>query len=98
MSKETLPSSATLKYTDFLLATASGKIEGIKSPENLTTPFEKTKVAAYTIGAMVPCMRLYAFLGKKLEPLVDINGNRHPYKKWVDNYSCEAFQVSFNLA
>lgn len=94
VSNETVPNSATLKYTDFLLATASGKIEGIKSPENLTTPFEKTKVAAYTIGAMVPCMRLYAFLGKKLQSLVYINGNCHPYKKWIDNYSCEAFQAA----
>ncbi|KAJ0719351.1 putative aminopyrimidine aminohydrolase [Helianthus annuus] len=93
-SKETLPNSATIKYTDFLLATASGKIDGLKSPETITTPYEKTKVAAYTICAMVPCMRLYAFIGKKLESLVDINGNHHPYKKWIDNYSCDAFQAA----
>ncbi|MFS7961508.1 putative aminopyrimidine aminohydrolase [Helianthus anomalus] len=93
-SKETLPNSATIKYTDFLLATASGKIGGLKSPETVTTPYEKTKVAAYTICAMVPCMRLYAFIGKKLESLVDINGNHHPYKKWIDNYSCDAFQAA----
>ncbi|KAI7740630.1 hypothetical protein M8C21_003924, partial [Ambrosia artemisiifolia] len=43
---------------------------------------------------MVPCMRLYAFIGKKLESLVDIIGNCHPYKKWIDNYSCEAFQAA----
>ncbi|KAM0043264.1 putative aminopyrimidine aminohydrolase [Helianthus debilis subsp. tardiflorus] len=92
--KETLPNSATIKYTDFLLATASGKIDGLKSPETVTTPYEKTKVAAYTICAMVPCMRLYAFIGKKLESLVDINGNHHPYKKWIDNYSCDAFQAA----
>ncbi|KAK9072477.1 hypothetical protein SSX86_008911 [Deinandra increscens subsp. villosa] len=97
-SKETKPNSATLKYTDFLLATASGKIEGLKSSENITTPFEKTKLAAYTICAMVPCMRLYAFIGKKLESLVDTNGSIHPYKKWIDNYSCEAFQVFITLA
>ncbi|KAI3819032.1 hypothetical protein L1987_12854 [Smallanthus sonchifolius] len=94
VSKETLPNSATIKYTDFLLATASGKIEGLKSPENIKTPFEKTKVAAYTICAMVPCMRLYAFIGKKLQSVVDINGNFHPYKKWIDNYSCETFQAA----
>lgn len=94
VSKETIPNSATLKYTDFLLATASGKIEGVNCPANLTTPFEKTKIAAYTISAMVPCMRLYAFLGKELQFLVDINGRRHPYKKWIDNYACEAFQAA----
>ncbi|KAI3732307.1 hypothetical protein L1987_63511 [Smallanthus sonchifolius] len=94
VSKETLPNAATIKYTDFLLATASGKIEGLKSPENIKTPFEKAKVAAYTIGAMVPCMRLYAFIGKKLQSVIDINGNCHPYKKWIDNYSCEAFQAA----
>jgi len=93
VSKETLPNTATLKYTDFLLATASGKIEGVKGLASLTTPFEKTKVAVYTIGAMVPCMRLYAFLGKELQSLVDNNRNHHPYKKWIDNYSSDAFQV-----
>ncbi|KAL7590414.1 hypothetical protein Lser_V15G35731 [Lactuca serriola] len=92
VSKETMPNSATLKYTEFLLATASGKIEGINCPANLTTPFEKTKVAAYTISAMVPCMRLYAFLGKELQFLVD--KNHHPYKKWIHNYSSEAFQAA----
>ncbi|XP_076937017.1 bifunctional TH2 protein, mitochondrial-like isoform X2 [Bidens hawaiensis] len=81
-SKQTLPNSATIKYTDFLLATASGSI---------TNPFEKTKVAAYTISAMLPCMRLYAFIG---QTLVYINGNSHPYKKRIDNYSCEAFQAA----
>ncbi|GKA74630.1 bifunctional TH2 protein, mitochondrial-like protein isoform X1 [Tanacetum coccineum] len=94
VSKETMPNSATLKYTDFLLATASGKIEGVNSLAILTTPFEKTKVSAYTIGAMVPCMRLYAFIGRKLESLVNIYGNHHPYKKWIDNYASEGFQAA----
>ncbi|XP_076895328.1 bifunctional TH2 protein, mitochondrial-like [Bidens hawaiensis] len=93
-SKQTPPNSATIKYTDLLLATASGKIEGLKSPEKITTPFEKTKVVAYTISAMVPCMRLYAFIGQNLQSLVDINGNSHPYKKWIDTYSCQAFQAA----
>ncbi|KVI04425.1 HAD-like domain-containing protein [Cynara cardunculus var. scolymus] len=82
------------QYTDFLLATASGKIEGVKGLASLATPFEKTKVAVYTIGAMVPCMRLYAFLGNELQSLVDNNGNHHPYKKWIDNYSSDAFQAA----
>ncbi|XP_051121784.1 bifunctional TH2 protein, mitochondrial [Andrographis paniculata] len=86
--------AATIKYTDFLIATASGKIEGLKAPGKLATPFEKTKLAAYTLGAMTPCMRLYAFLGKELQTLLSSSEAMHPYKKWIDNYSCEAFQAA----
>ncbi|KAK1415057.1 hypothetical protein QVD17_30827 [Tagetes erecta] len=86
VSKETPPNFATKNYTDFLLATAAGKIDAI---ENILNPFEKSK---YTICAMVPCMRLYAFIGKSLQSIVDNNGDCHPYKKWIDSYSCEAFQ------
>ncbi|KAI3776380.1 hypothetical protein L1987_46159 [Smallanthus sonchifolius] len=94
LSKETAPNPATLKYTNFLLATASGKVEGVKGPGELATPFEKTKVAAYTLGAMAPSMRLYAFLGKELRSLVDVNDDEHPYKKWIGKYSSEAYQFA----
>lgn len=93
IAKENSANSATVKYTDFLLATASGKIEGLKGPGKLATPFEKTKIAAYTLGAMTPCMRLYAFLGKKFQELLDSDKSTHPYKKWVDIYSSDGFQV-----
>lgn len=93
VTTEIAPTAATVKYTDFLLATASGKVDGVKAPGKLATPFEKTKLAAYTIGAMAPCMRLYAFLGKKMQTLVDPNEGIHPYQKWIDNYSSDAFQV-----
>ncbi|KAF8394222.1 hypothetical protein HHK36_020429 [Tetracentron sinense] len=88
--------STTIKYTDFLVATASGKIEGEKGPVTIATPFEKTKVAAYTLGAMTPCMRLYAFLGKEIQSLLvlDPDDSNHLYKKWVDNYSSESFEAS----
>lgn len=76
-----------------MLATASGKVEGLKAPGKLTTPFEKTKIAAYTLGAMTPCMRLYAFLGKEFQALLEPNEPDHPYKKWIENYSSEDFQV-----
>uniref|UniRef100_A0A2P2IJH2 Thiaminase-2/PQQC domain-containing protein n=2 Tax=Rhizophora mucronata TaxID=61149 RepID=A0A2P2IJH2_RHIMU len=85
---------ATTRYTDFLLATASGKVEGVKAPGLLATPFERTKVAAYTVGAMTPCMRLYAFLGKEIQALTDLEDDNHPYKKWIDSYSSENFQAS----
>lgn len=96
IAKENALNSATVKYTDFLLATASGKVEGVKGGK-LATPFEKTKVAAYTIAAMTPCMKLYAFLGKEFQALLECNGGTHPYKKWIDNYSAESFQVSWIL-
>ncbi|XP_024988230.1 bifunctional TH2 protein, mitochondrial-like isoform X1 [Cynara cardunculus var. scolymus] len=94
LSNETAPNAATVKYTNFLLATASGKVEGVKGPGELATPFEKTKVAAYTLGAMAPCMRLYVFLGKELKSLADANGDKHPYEKWIDKYSSEAYQAA----
>ncbi|KAK9293333.1 hypothetical protein L1049_021325 [Liquidambar formosana] len=93
-AKEATLNPATIKYTDFLLATASGKVEGVKGPGKLATPFEKTKVAAYTLGAMTPCMRLYAFLGKEFQALLDAGEDSQPYKKWIDNYSSEGFQAS----
>ncbi|GMI79132.1 PALE GREEN 1, THIAMINE REQUIRING 2 [Hibiscus trionum] len=92
--KESPINSATLKCTEFLLATASGKVEGLKAPGTLATPFEKTKIAAYTIGAMTPCMRLYAFLGTEFQALLESNEHDHPYKKWIENYSSESFQAS----
>jgi thiaminase len=95
INKEVSVNSATLRYTEFLLATASGKVEGCKAPGMLDTPFEKTKVAAYTLGAVTPCMRLYAFLGKEFGSLLDLSDVNHPYKKWIDNYSSDAFQVCF---
>jgi thiaminase len=80
------------------LATASGKVEGVKGPGKLATPFERTKVAAYTLAAITPCMRLYSFLGKELQALLDPEDDRHPYKKWIDSYSSESFQVIYSFA
>ncbi|KAL9233410.1 hypothetical protein vseg_008417 [Gypsophila vaccaria] len=94
LGKDSPVNSATQKYTDFLLATATGKVEGLKGPGKLATPFEKTKIAAYTLGAMTPCMRLYAYIGKELQALLDPDTNNHPYKKWIHSYSSEGFQAS----
>ncbi|KAF7817808.1 bifunctional TH2 protein, mitochondrial [Senna tora] len=93
LAKEYSINSATVKYTDFLLATASGKVDAVKGPGKLATPFEKTKIAAYTLGATTPCMRLYAFLGKQFQ-LLNSNKGSHPFQKWIDNYSSEGFQAS----
>lgn len=81
-----------------MLATASGIVEGGKGPAKIATPFEKTKIAAYTVGAMTPCMRLYAFLGKEIEKILGLDENSHPYKKWIDNYSSANFEVSIEMS
>ena len=81
-----------------MLATASGKVEGVKGLGKLATPFERTKVAAYTLGAMTPCLRLYSFLGKELQAILGPEGNGHPYKNWIDSYSSESFQVIQSIA
>ncbi|KAG2580819.1 hypothetical protein PVAP13_6NG366000 [Panicum virgatum] len=90
-TKEIPPSAATAKYTDFLLATAAGKVDGAKGSDKMVTPFEKTKIAAYTVGAMTPCMRLYAYLGKELVVFLKQDEN-HPYKKWINTYASNDFE------
>ncbi|KAK4353585.1 hypothetical protein RND71_025779 [Anisodus tanguticus] len=91
MVKQCGVNPATVKYTDFLLATTSGKIEGVKAAATLATPFEKTKLAAYILGAMIPFFRLYAYLGKELLPFLE-GETTHPYKKIIDNYAFEGFE------
>uniref|UniRef100_F6HZR2 Protein kinase domain-containing protein n=1 Tax=Vitis vinifera TaxID=29760 RepID=F6HZR2_VITVI len=85
LPKEIPYNSATSKYTDFLLATASGKT---------ATPFEKTKVAAYTLAAIAPYMRFYAFISNEIQTLLDPNDGSHKYKKWIDSYSSQSFEAS----
>ncbi len=43
---------------------------------------------AETVAALVPCMSLYAYLGKELAPKC---GPRHPYRKWIETYSSAEF-------
>ncbi|XP_019193164.1 PREDICTED: probable aminopyrimidine aminohydrolase, mitochondrial [Ipomoea nil] len=80
------PNPATSKCTDFLLAIASGKIDGIK-------PFEKTKLSAYILGAITSCISLNAYIGKEVRGvLCEHHQSNHPYKKWIENYSSDTFQ------
>jgi thiaminase/transcriptional activator TenA len=44
---------------------------------------------ALTCAAMVPCMRLYAFLGQSLAPGADPDGD---YAEWVTTYADDAFE------
>ena len=46
----------------------------------------------YILCAMTPCMRLYAWLGKKLER--DVKDN--PYKEWINTYSDYDFEKLAN--
>jgi hypothetical protein len=46
---------------------------------------------ARIIAAMVPCMRLYAFLGAELSKGRELEG--HPYREWIETYASPAFQV-----
>ncbi|KAA0038327.1 putative aminopyrimidine aminohydrolase [Cucumis melo var. makuwa] len=90
--KESPVNPATIKYTDFLLATASGKIEGAEGLGNLATPFERTKLAAYALGAMTPCMRLYAYLATEFKGVLGALHGDHPYKTWIENYASKGFE------
>ncbi|XP_030934129.1 bifunctional TH2 protein, mitochondrial-like [Quercus lobata] len=91
---ESIPISATVKYTDFLLAAASGRIEGEKVPGKIATPFERTKIAAYTLAALGPCMRLYAYISSEIQALLKPDDSNHLYKKWIDSYSSQNFEAS----
>ncbi|XP_050208203.1 bifunctional TH2 protein, mitochondrial-like [Mercurialis annua] len=91
---EITPSMATLKYTDFLLATASGKVEAEKVPCKIVTPFERVKLAAYTLSAMAPFMRLRSFICKEIQSLLDPDDNKCIYRKWIDNYCSDSFEAS----
>ncbi|XWS36501.1 hypothetical protein CRYUN_Cryun20dG0090100 [Craigia yunnanensis] len=93
LPEESTSTNVTVKYMDFLLATASGRIEGQKVPGKIATPFEKTKVAAYTLGAIAPCMRLFAFINKEIQALLDPNDSNHIYKKWIDHYCSQNFEA-----
>ncbi|KAK6937716.1 hypothetical protein RJ641_031224 [Dillenia turbinata] len=82
LPKESSLDNATAKYTNFSLATALGKVEGEKG--KIATPFEKTKIAAYTVGAVAPVMRLYTFISKEILGILNHNEQIHAYKKWMD--------------
>ncbi|KAG2713736.1 hypothetical protein I3760_04G189300 [Carya illinoinensis] len=89
---ESSSNNATVKYTDFLMAAASGRVEGEKVPGKIATPFERTKVAAYILGAMAPCMRLYSSISREIQALLVPDDRSHIYKKWIDSYSSQNFE------
>jgi len=90
---ESISDNARVKYIEFLLAAASGRVEGETVPDKIATPFERTKVAAYTLGAMAPCMRLYSFISREIQALLHPDDSGHIYKKWIESYSSQTFEV-----
>ncbi|XP_047957897.1 bifunctional TH2 protein, mitochondrial-like isoform X1 [Salvia hispanica] len=92
--KEHVCDDAISKYTEFLMETASGKVGGEKFAVKIVTPFEKTKLAAYTLSAISPCMRLYSFISREIQALLDPDEGNHIYKKWLDSLSSEKFEAS----
>lgn len=93
MPDEGVSNDATTKYTDFLLATASGKVEGERVLGKIATPFEKTKLAAYTLAAVAPFIRLYAHISNEIQGILDPDDNGHIYKRWIDSFSSKDFEV-----
>ncbi|KAI3935076.1 hypothetical protein MKW92_027859 [Papaver armeniacum] len=89
---ETALHPATAKYKDFLLATASSKVQDSE------TPVQRSKIPAYTLGAMTPCLRLYAFLSKEMQTHVGAYVDSHPYSKWFKEYSYKRFRASYRDA
>ncbi|XAR61044.1 Aminopyrimidine aminohydrolase [Bertholletia excelsa] len=93
LPSESIADKARVKYTDFLLATASGRV-GEKFTGKIATPFEKTKLAAYTLAAMGPCLRLYAFISKQILDLQDSEQSNHIYKKWINDLSSQNYEAT----
>tara|TARA_Y100000589_G_C27171731_1_gene637008 strand:+ start:957 stop:1580 length:624 start_codon:yes stop_codon:yes gene_type:complete len=54
----------------------------------------KNKSCIEILSAMIPCMRLYAWLGKSLKNKIKNN----PYKDWIITYSDQGFEeLAFSL-
>eukprot|EP00271_Cylindrocystis_brebissonii_P016094 TRINITY_DN39296_c0_g1_i1.p1 TRINITY_DN39296_c0_g1~~TRINITY_DN39296_c0_g1_i1.p1 ORF type:complete len:264 (-),score=47.46 TRINITY_DN39296_c0_g1_i1:246-1037(-) len=98
------PSDATSAYTNFLAETAgseSANPEGAQSGED-----DSSMHATAIVAAMVPCMRLYAFVGKEVKQFVASGRGlgmqvdprsgeeRHRYGEWIETYASEAFEAS----
>ncbi|KAL0418607.1 UNVERIFIED_CONTAM: Bifunctional protein, mitochondrial [Sesamum radiatum] len=76
------------------METASGKVGGEKFSVKIVTPFEKTKLAAYTLSAISPCMRMYSFISKEIQALLNPDDTEHIYKKWLNSLSSQKFEAS----
>ncbi|EXB46020.1 hypothetical protein L484_015881 [Morus notabilis] len=76
-----------VNYGDFLHDTKSGKVEGRIVPC-------KRKIAAFTLCAIVPCMKLYSHLFQQIKKILHPSDTTtHNYKKCIDIYCSEDFEV-----
>lgn len=73
-------------YRSLLIDTATGKVEGKQVDCN-------GKIAAYTLGAIVPKMRLYSHLFHQIWTIRDPSHTPHIYNKWIGHYSSQDFDV-----
>ncbi|KAL6768602.1 THI1A [Auxenochlorella protothecoides x Auxenochlorella symbiontica] len=48
-----------------------------------------TATLAEVMAAVIPCSRLYGWIGRQLVAKATLEGN--PYKAWIDTYGCEEF-------
>lgn len=93
-AKECSPNMATVEYTRFLLATAAGKVEEGEEPSGSVNLVERKEIPAYAIGAMIPCSRLYAFLGQEIMKALEHDISDHSYRQWIERYSSENSEAS----
>lgn len=92
-TKVVLTNPAIMKYTCFLSDISDGKMNGEKVTDQVVTTSEMTRIAAYTVGAVAPCMRLYTYLSREFEPFLNLSGSDHPYyTTWMNFYSPSNFE------
>ncbi|PON44383.1 heme oxygenase-like, multi-helical, partial [Parasponia andersonii] len=65
----------------------SGRFECKQVPSN------STQVAAYTIAAIAPIMRLYAYISDIILTYLQRDATKEPYRKWLEYYSSEEIEV-----
>lgn len=79
MSQHSSPAPATCCYCDFLKDILSQR-----SPE---------QTVASILSAMIPCLRLYAYIGRYLlHILYNYSTESNPYAEWIDTYACADYQ------
>ncbi|KAL2653394.1 hypothetical protein R1flu_021522 [Riccia fluitans] len=96
-----VPNTATRAYTEFLLAVAKGDLSSRWVSGIVTRNFSsgdelsrRRKLAAFTMAALTPCMRLYAFLGQEIKRRSHISVLKaNPYVKWVETYASTDFEA-----
>ncbi|KAJ4850995.1 hypothetical protein Tsubulata_026802 [Turnera subulata] len=71
---------ATKYYQQFLIDTVNGIVEG--HDEQFTGPI----VSVFTLAAMIPCWKLYFFIGKQVVASIG-DYYKNPYRDWIDGNS-----------